>query len=203
MRSYGDEPLDEGDRAHARRGTFRHDEAAGPGGRRVAGVAQGDLYWIDLGTPFGSEPGYRRPFVVIQNDFFNRSGIGTVLACALSTNLRLADAPGNVVVSSAETGLPPPRVVNVSQVATLTTARVRWSMPAPLTRARMKQIVAGLTRVDPPGLFGRRTPKSAPRSNPPPPSPRPGRFRSGRPAARRCPFHLAAQQTTPRSRHGG
>ena len=112
----------------------------------MAGVAQGDLYWIDLGTPFGSEPGYRRPFVVIQNDFFNRSGIGTVLACALSTNLRLADAPGNVVVSSAETGLPSASVVNVSQVATLDRARL-VEYAGSVNRARMKQIVAGLTRV--------------------------------------------------------
>jgi len=112
----------------------------------VAEVAQGDLYWIDLGPPFGSEPGYRRPFVVIQNDFFNQSDIGTVLACALSTNLRLAESPGNVIVSAAESGLPSTSVVNVSQVATLDRARL-VEYAGSVNRARMRQIAAGLARV--------------------------------------------------------
>ncbi|MGH2633403.1 MAG: type II toxin-antitoxin system PemK/MazF family toxin, partial [Tepidiformaceae bacterium] len=72
----------------------------------MAAIAQGDIYWIDLGPPFGSEPGYRRPFVVVQNESFNRSAIGTVLACAMTTNLRHAAAPGNLVVEPVESGLP-------------------------------------------------------------------------------------------------
>lgn len=69
--------------------------------------------------PAASEPGYRRPVLVVSSDAFNASRIKTVLAAILTTNLRLADAPGNVLVPAEETGLPKDSVVNVSQVVTL------------------------------------------------------------------------------------
>lgn len=56
-------------------------------------IRQGDLYWVEDDEPDGSEPGYTRPYVVIQNDFYNSTRLNTILACALTTNLRHADAP--------------------------------------------------------------------------------------------------------------
>lgn len=82
-------------------------------------IRQGDLYWIDLGEPSGSRPGYRHPHVIIQNDLFNASRIGTVVVCALTSNLTRADAPGNVRLRKGEGGLPKECVVNVSQVFTV------------------------------------------------------------------------------------
>jgi mRNA interferase MazF len=82
-------------------------------------IAQGEVWWADLGDPAGSEPGYRRPVVVVQNDAFNGSNLGTVVCVALTSNLRWADAPGNVVLAPRATGLPKPSVANVTQLVTL------------------------------------------------------------------------------------
>ena len=82
-------------------------------------IAQGEIWWADLGEPVGSEPAYRRPVVVVQGDSFNRSKIPTVVCVALTSNLRWADAPGNVPLEAALTGLPKDSVVNVSQLLTL------------------------------------------------------------------------------------
>lgn len=79
-------------------------------------ITQGDLYWIELDAPRGSEPGYRHPHVVVQNNLFNRSNIRTVLVCPLTTNLKRAGAPGNVLLKKGEAHLPRQSVVNVSQV---------------------------------------------------------------------------------------
>ena len=82
-------------------------------------IRQGDVYWSDLGKPSGSEPGFLHPYVVVQNDVFNRSRIGTIVVCGLSSTLRLAGAPGNVLLEAGEANLPKRSVVNVSQVYTL------------------------------------------------------------------------------------
>jgi mRNA interferase MazF len=82
-------------------------------------ISQGDVWWADLGEPVGSQPGYRRPVVVVQSDSFNRSHIATVVCIPLTTNLRLADAPGNIALDSDVTGLPKDSVANVSQPTTL------------------------------------------------------------------------------------
>jgi len=82
-------------------------------------ISQGDVCWADLGEPRGSEPGYRRPVVVVQCDAFNRSRIATVVCIPLSSNLRWADAPGNVLLTADVTGLPRDSVANVSQPVTL------------------------------------------------------------------------------------
>jgi len=82
-------------------------------------VAQGDVCWADIGEPRGSEPGYRRPVVVVQSDAFNRSAIRTVVCVALTSNRKWAATPGNVSLSERDTGLPRPSVANVTQVVTL------------------------------------------------------------------------------------
>lgn len=82
-------------------------------------VERGEVWWADLGEPDGSEPGYRRPIVIAQSDAFNRSRLGTIVAVALMTNLRLLEAPGNVLIPAKVSGLPKDSVANVSQVITL------------------------------------------------------------------------------------
>jgi len=62
-------------------------------------IRQGDIYWVDLAEPSGSEPGYRRPYVVVQNNVFNQSRINTVVLCALTSNLQRAKSPGNLKVT--------------------------------------------------------------------------------------------------------
>lgn len=82
-------------------------------------IAQGEIWWADLSEPSGSAPGFRRPVVVVQGDAFNRSRISTVVCVILTSNLRWADAPGNVLLDSSATGLPKDSVANVSQLVTL------------------------------------------------------------------------------------
>ena len=82
-------------------------------------VRRGEIWWAGLADPRGSEPGYRRPVVVVQSDAFNRSQIQTVIVAVVTSNTQLSRAPGNVVVSLQESGLPRESVVNVSQLITL------------------------------------------------------------------------------------
>ena len=82
-------------------------------------IAQGEVWWADLAEPSGSGPGFRRPVVVVQGDAFNRSRISTVVCVVLTSNLRWAEAPGNVLLSARITGLPKDSVANVSQLVTL------------------------------------------------------------------------------------
>lgn len=82
-------------------------------------IAQGEVWWADLPEPSGSEPGFRRPVVVVQGDAFNRSRLATVVCVPLTSNLRWAEAPGNVLLASKVTGLPRDSVANVSQLVTL------------------------------------------------------------------------------------
>lgn len=82
-------------------------------------IRQGEVFWVDLGEPSGSRPGFLRPYVVVQNNIFNRSRIGTVVVCALTSNLKRAEAPGNVLLQEGEAGLTKNSVVNVSQLYTV------------------------------------------------------------------------------------
>ncbi|MFM2314228.1 MAG: hypothetical protein RLZZ04_3504 [Cyanobacteriota bacterium] len=82
-------------------------------------IRQGEVYWINLPEPKKSEPGFRRPCVVVQNDTFNRSRIKTTIICILTTNLRLSNAPGNVLLTQGEANLPKESVVNISQILTV------------------------------------------------------------------------------------
>ena len=82
-------------------------------------VERGQIWSADLGEPEGSEPGYNRPVLIVQTDAFNRSRLHTVIAVVLTTNLRLVDAPGNVLIPAKATGLRRDSVANVSQVITI------------------------------------------------------------------------------------
>jgi mRNA interferase MazF len=82
-------------------------------------IAQGDVYWADLPDPVGSGPGFRRPVVVVQGDALNQSRLATVVCVPLTSNLRWAEAPGNLRLSAKSTGLPRESVANVSQIVAL------------------------------------------------------------------------------------
>lgn len=85
----------------------------------MVAVERGQVWWADLEEPRGSEPGFRRPLLIVQADAFNRSRIRTVVAVVVTSNLRLLDAPGNVLLPAKTSGLPKDSVANVSQVITL------------------------------------------------------------------------------------
>ena len=96
-------------------------------------MKRGEIWWASLPAPAGSGPGFRRPVVVIQSNPFNSSRIATTIVAVVTSNLALADAPGNVRINRSESGLTKPSVVNVSQLLTLDrsflTARIR-ALPA-------------------------------------------------------------------------
>jgi mRNA interferase MazF len=85
----------------------------------MVAISRGEIWWADLAEPSGSEPGFRRPVVVVQCDAFNRSNIQTVVCVPLTSNLVWADAPGNVLLPSSSSGLAKDSVANVSQIITV------------------------------------------------------------------------------------
>lgn len=82
-------------------------------------MRRGEIWWASLPNPAGSGPGFRRPVVVVQSNAFNESRIATAIVAVVTSNLALAEAPGNVRLGKAESGLQKPSVVNVSQLLTL------------------------------------------------------------------------------------
>lgn len=82
-------------------------------------MRRGEIWWASLPEPSGSGPGFRRPLLIVSANSFNDSRINTVIAAVITSNLRLADAPGNVRLPAKGTGLAKPSVVNVSQVITV------------------------------------------------------------------------------------
>lgn len=86
-------------------------------------MTRGEIWWADLGIPLGSEPGFRRPVLVIQDDAFNKSAINTVIVASITSNLHVADAPGNVRLDKKRARLSRDSVINVSQIATLDKSR--------------------------------------------------------------------------------
>ena len=106
-------------------------------------ISQGDIYWCDLGRPSGSGPGFLHPYVVVQNDVFNRSRIETVVVCGLTSTLHLAEAPGNVLLEAGEASLPKRSVVNVSQVYTLDKEELIEKIGT-LSPDRVQEILDGL-----------------------------------------------------------
>src|SRR6266540_1482461 len=106
-------------------------------------VNQCDIYWVALEEPSGSDLGYPHPHVVIQDNVINRSRIATVVVCALTTNLKRANAPGNVVLEVGEANLPKQSIVVVSQVSTVDKAQLGEYIGS-LTQPRIDQILAGM-----------------------------------------------------------
>jgi mRNA interferase MazF len=109
-------------------------------------IHQGDIYWIDFEEPSGSGPGYRHPHVVVQNNLFNRSEIRTVVVCALTSNLKRASAPGNVLLDKKETKLPKDSVINVSQVFTVDKSQLEEYVGT-LSAKRVREILNGIKLV--------------------------------------------------------
>jgi len=87
-------------------------------------MTRGELWWADFGIPFGSEPGYKRPVLIIQNDFFNKSKINTTIVIPLTTNLILADAPGNILITKNESKLKKDSVITISQIEVIDRQRL-------------------------------------------------------------------------------
>ena len=106
-------------------------------------VNQGEIYWVPLEESNGAEPGYIHPHVVIQDDVINHSRIHTVVVCALTTNLKRANMPGNVLLEVGEANLPRQSIVVVSQVSTVDKAQLGEYIGS-LTKERMDQILAGM-----------------------------------------------------------
>ena len=106
-------------------------------------IKQGDIFWVELEEPSGSEPGYSHPHVVVQNNVFNSSKINTILVCALTSNLKRAQAPGNVLLEQNEGNLPKQSVVLVSQIFTIDRSQL-GEFIGKLSEHRVRQILEGL-----------------------------------------------------------
>ena len=106
-------------------------------------INQGDVFWVELGKPSGSAPGYRHPHVVIQNNLFNHSRINTVVLCALTSNLKRAKAPGNVLLSKGEANLPKHSVVNISQIVTVDKSSLVKKIGT-LSPQQLQKVLAGI-----------------------------------------------------------
>lgn len=109
-------------------------------------IQRGDVWWVELDEPRGSAPGFRRPVLVVQSDAFNRSRIGTVLALTLTSNIRLADAPGNVLLPRRDSSLPKDSVANVSQLVTLDRSELSERVGS-LSAELLRQVDRGLRLV--------------------------------------------------------
>jgi len=106
-------------------------------------IAQGHVYWANLPEPTGSGPGFRRPVLVVQGDALNRSRIRTVVCVPLTSNLRWAEAPGNVLLSARATGLPKDSVVNTSRLITLDRALLTEAV-GKLSKRQLDLILSGI-----------------------------------------------------------
>ena len=106
-------------------------------------INQGDIFWIDFKPPDGSEPGFRHPHLVIQNNLFNRSRINTVVVCALTSNLKRAVSPGNLVVKKGEANLPKKSVVNITQIFTVNKNDLSEKIGT-LSKERIFQVLQGI-----------------------------------------------------------
>jgi mRNA interferase MazF len=109
-------------------------------------MKRGEVWWATLPGPTGSGPGYRRPVLVVQSNPFNLSRIATVVVAAITSNLSLAEAPGNVRLGRGDSGLPRASVVNVSQLVTLDRQRLSGKVRA-LPAPTMRQVDEGLRLV--------------------------------------------------------
>ena len=101
------------------------------------------MFWAGAVEPLGSTPGYDRPYLIVQNNAFNSSRINTVVVCGLTSNLRRAGDPGNVLLFPGEADLPEQSVVNVSQIVTLDKSQLRARIGA-LSSERVREVLRGI-----------------------------------------------------------
>ena len=106
-------------------------------------IGQGDIFWVNLDEPRGSEPGYRHPHVVIQNNVFNQSRINTIVLCALTSNIKRSASPGNVLLKKGEANLKKDSVVNISQIITVDKTDLAERIGS-LSPKRTQQIINGI-----------------------------------------------------------
>ena len=106
-------------------------------------MKRGEIWWATLPDPVGSGPGFRRPVLVVQKDAFNDSAISTVVVVVITKNLRLAKAPGNIILPKKSTGLPHDSVVNISQIITID-KRFLTECTGALPRALYERVEVGL-----------------------------------------------------------
>jgi mRNA interferase MazF len=106
-------------------------------------IKQGDIFWLKLRTPKGSEPGLLSPCVVVQNDVFNASRINTVVVCAITSNLKRSYAPGNITLKKGEANLLKKSVVNISQIHTANKSDLKDRIGS-LSLERTKEIISGI-----------------------------------------------------------
>lgn len=106
-------------------------------------ISQGEVWWADLRPPTASEPGFRRPVVVVQGDAMNRSRIATVVCVPLTSNLKWADAPGNVLLAAGSTSLPKDSVANVSQIVALDKSFLTERV-GKISAARIELVLSGI-----------------------------------------------------------
>jgi mRNA interferase MazF len=109
-------------------------------------VRRGELWWASLGEPVGSGPGFRRPVLIVQSNEFNDSAIRTTICAAVTSNLRLAEAPGNVRLTKKASGLSQESVVNVSQLITLD-KRLLTTLVRRVSAETLRDVEAGIRLV--------------------------------------------------------
>ena len=109
-------------------------------------IERGEVWWADLGEPRGSSPGFHRPIVIIQSDFFNKTRINTLIAAIIITNLRLANMPGNILLSKRASGLNEESVVNITQLFTIDRTDL-LEFIGTLSAKKMEQVESGLRLV--------------------------------------------------------
>ncbi|WP_419850521.1 type II toxin-antitoxin system PemK/MazF family toxin [Candidatus Poriferisocius sp.] len=110
-------------------------------------IQRGDVYWVDLPTPAGSEPGYRRPVLVVSADDFNQGRISTAIAAAISSNVHLLGTPGIVELPASDSGLERDSIINLSQLITLDKSRLTDWTGTTLSGATMRQVDEGLAQI--------------------------------------------------------
>ena len=109
-------------------------------------IERGEIWWTDLPEPKGSMPGFRHPVLIIQADRFNRTQLDTFVGAVITTNLRLAKMPGNVLIEPKQSGLPEDSVVNVTQIVTANKTDL-LEFIGTLSERKMEQIDEGLRLV--------------------------------------------------------
>jgi len=106
-------------------------------------IKQGDIFWIEFDEPLGSEPGYRRPCVIVQNNIFNQSAIRTVVVCLLTSNMDRVNLPGNVLLEQGQGGVTKASVVNITQIFTVNKNDLIEYLGS-IPQQKLKQIISGI-----------------------------------------------------------